>query len=82
MFTSIHQEDMYQAENRLDTYVNSLNSMRDGSSNPLKIERMIKMIKRELEFIRKEFPESEYCSLKNVVFGMDVVEHFNLYDLV
>jgi len=79
--TSTTQDEMYQSENTIDICVNSLNSMRDGSSNPVKIERKINQLRDEIEFIREEFPESEYCHLKNVLFGMDVVEHFNLQDL-
>lgn len=73
-----NQEDMFDAEERIEEYVNSLNSMRDGSSNPAKIDRKIKQIKNELKFIREEFPQSKYCDLNNVLFGADVIEHFNL----
>lgn len=73
-----NQEDMFAAEERIEMYVNSLNSMRDGSSNPAKIDNKIKQIKNELKFIREEFPQSEYCDLNNILFGTDVIEHFNL----
>ena len=63
------QDDQYQAEERLDAFVNSLNSMRDGSSNKDKIDRKIKQVISEIKFIREEFPESEYCKLSNVLFG-------------
>ena len=73
-----NQEDMFAAENRIENYVNSLNSMRDGSSNPAKVDNKIKQIKNELRFLREEFPQSEYCDLRNIMFGLDVIEHFNL----
>ena len=75
-------DDQIQAEERLDAFVNSLNSMRDGSSNPAKVDNKIKQVRNELKFIRDEFPESEYCDIRNVMFGMYVIEHFNLQDLL
>lgn len=73
-----NQEDMFDAEYRIERYVNDLNSMRDGSSNPYKVNKKINQLRDELEFIREEFPQSEYCDLKNILFGLDVIEHFNL----
>ena len=82
MSAIFNNDDQTQAEERLDTFVNSLNSMRDGSSNPAKVDNKIKQVRNELKFIRDEFPESEYCDIRNVMFGMDIVEHFNLQDLL
>jgi len=82
MSVIFNNDDQTQAEERLDTFVNSLNSMRDGSSNPAKVDNKIKQVRNELKFIRDEFPESEYCDIRNVMFGMDIVEHFNLQDLL
>lgn len=82
MSAIFNNDDQIQAEERLDTFVNSLNSMRDGSSNPAKVDNKIKQVRNELKFIRDEFPESEYCDIRNVMFGMDIVEHFNLQDLL
>ena len=70
------QDDQYQAEERLDTFVNSLNAMRDGSSNPEKVSRKIKQVISEIKFIREEFPESEYGKLSNVLFGADCADCF------
>lgn len=82
MSAIFNNDDQIQAEERLDTFINSLNSMRDGSSNPAKVDNKIKQVRNELKFIRDEFPESEYCDIRNVMFGMDIVEHFNLQDLL
>ena len=82
MFTTTRQDEMMAAEERLDLFVNSLNSMRDGSSNPAKIQHKIKQVKSEIQFIRKEFPESEYCNLAKIVFGPDVAEHFGLEEFL
>lgn len=70
------QDDQYQAEERLDAFVNSLNSMSDGSSNPEKVSRKIRQVISEIKFIREEFPESEYCKLSNVLFGADSADRF------
>lgn len=74
--TTHTQDDQYQAEERLDVFVNSLNCMRDGSSNPEKISRKIKQVISEIKFIREEFPESEYGKLSNVLFGADCADSF------
>ena len=70
------QDDQYQAEERLDAFVNSLNSMRDGSSNKDKIDRKIKQVISEIKFIREEFPSSEHSKLSNVLFGADCADSF------
>ena len=70
------QDDQHQAEERLDLFVNSLNSMRDGSSNPDKVSRKIRQVISEVKFIREEFPESEYGKLSNVLFGADCADSF------
>ena len=70
------QDDQYQAEERLDAFVNSLNSMRDGSSNPEKVSRKIRQVISEIKFIREEFPSSEYSKLSNVLFGAECADSF------
>lgn len=70
------QEDQYQAEHRLNIFVNSLNSMRDGSSNPEKVSRKIRQVISEIKFIREEFPSSEHSKLSNVLFGAECADSF------
>lgn len=76
IFNSQNQEDKYAAENLLDSLVNSLNSMRDGSSNPEKISHKVKQVKNQIKYIRDNHPESEYCNLEHVLFGGEVAEQF------